>query len=143
MAPLNCQSRRVRDVYRHYSQPSGDFRQNCQFRQNLQPPKGHFGHPIQIASNCGEIANFGKNRQKWQKWQEWRKSPASGDLNWMPKVAPWRLAILANLAILAEIARGLSIMAINLFITIIVRPLAIFLVINDILVFHSLQDNLC
>ena len=23
------------------------------------------------------------------------KSPAAGDLNWMPKVAPWRLAILA------------------------------------------------
>ena len=23
-------------------------------------------------------------------------SPGSGDLNWMPKVAPWRLAILAN-----------------------------------------------
>ena len=31
------------------------------------------------------------------------KSPASGDLNWMPKVAPWRLAILA------KIARGLAI----------------------------------
>ena len=24
------------------------------------------------------------------------KSPASGDLNWMPEVAPWRLAILAK-----------------------------------------------
>ena len=35
------------------------------------------------------------------------KSPASGDLNWMPKVAPWRLAILAR------IARGLAITAIN------------------------------
>ena len=34
------------------------------------------------------------------------KSPASGDLNWMPKVTPWRLAILA---ILAQIARGLAI----------------------------------
>ena len=31
------------------------------------------------------------------------KSPAAGDLNWMPKVAPWRLAILA------KIARGLVI----------------------------------
>ena len=31
------------------------------------------------------------------------KSPASGDLNWMPKMAPWRLAILAKMAILAEI----------------------------------------
>ena len=43
------------------------------------------------------------------------KSPAAGDLNWMPKVAPWRLAILAKmailakLAILAKIARGLAI----------------------------------
>ena len=44
-----------------------------------------------------------------------KKLPASGDLNWMPKVAPWRLAILAKmailakLAILAKIARGLAI----------------------------------
>ena len=43
----------------------------------------------------------------------------TGDLNWMPKVAPWRLAILAKmailakLAILAKIARGLAIVAIN------------------------------
>ena len=35
------------------------------------------------------------------------KSPASGDLNWMPKVAPWSVAILAKLAISAKIARGL------------------------------------
>ena len=32
------------------------------------------------------------------------KSPAAGDLNWMPKVAPWRLAILAKMAILAKTA---------------------------------------
>ena len=43
------------------------------------------------------------------------KSPAAGDLNWMPKVTPWRLAILekmailAKLAILAKIARGRAI----------------------------------
>ena len=43
------------------------------------------------------------------------KSPAVGDLNWMPKVAPWKLAILAKMAILAKlvilakIARGLVI----------------------------------
>ena len=37
----------------------------------------------------------------------------TGDLNWMPKVAPWKLAILAKMAILAKIARGLVIMAIN------------------------------
>ena len=47
------------------------------------------------------------------------KSPASGDLNWMSKEAPWRLviltklAILVKLAVLAKIARGLVIMAIN------------------------------
>ena len=38
-----------------YRQPSGDFCQNRQFRQNRhfcqnrQPPRGHFWHPIQIA----------------------------------------------------------------------------------------------
>ena len=30
------------------------------------------------------------------------KSPAARDLNWMPKVAPWRLEILAKMAILAK-----------------------------------------
>ena len=35
------------------------------------------------------------------------KSPAGGDLNWMPKVAPWKLAILA------KIARGPVKIAIN------------------------------
>ena len=35
------------------------------------------------------------------------KSPASGDLNWMAKGAPWTLAILA------KIARGLAIITIN------------------------------
>ena len=33
------------------------------------------------------------------------KSPAAGDLNWRPKVAPWRLAILAKMAILAILAK--------------------------------------
>ena len=33
------------------------------------------------------------------------KSPAAGDLNWKPKVAPWRLAILAILAELAILAK--------------------------------------
>ena len=32
------------------------------------------------------------------------KLPAAGDLNWMPKVAPWRLAILAKMAILVKLA---------------------------------------
>ena len=30
-------------------------------------------------------------------------SPAPGDLNWMPKVAPWGLAILAKMAILVKL----------------------------------------
>ena len=44
------------------------------------------------------------------------KSPASDNLSWMPNVAPWRLAILAilaKLAILGKIARGLAKMAKN------------------------------
>ena len=45
--------------------------------------------------------------------KNFEKLPASGDLNWMPKEAPWRLAILAKLVVLAKIARGLAIMAIN------------------------------
>ena len=46
------------------------------------------------------------SRNAW-KGENSEKSPASGDLNWMSKVAPWRLAILAR------IARALAIMAIN------------------------------
>ena len=45
--------------------------------------------------------------------KNFEKLPASGDLNRMPKEAPWRLATLAKLAVLAKIARGLAIMAIN------------------------------
>ena len=44
------------------------------------------------------------------------KLSASGDLNWMPKEAPWILATLAKLAklaVLAKTARGLAKMAIN------------------------------
>ena len=63
------------------------------------------------AGDFGENGDFGKNRHECNG----EKSPASGDLNWMPEVAPWRLAILAKmailakLAILAKIARGLAI----------------------------------
>ena len=62
----------------------------------------------------GEIGDFGKNCHTCH-GENGEKSPASGYLNWMPKVAPWRLAILAKmailakLAILAKIARGLAI----------------------------------
>jgi len=38
------------------------------------------------------MAKMAKNRQR------------AGDSNWMPKVAPWRVAILAEMAILAKIA---------------------------------------
>ena len=45
------------------------------------------------------------------------KSPASGDLNWMPKVAPWRLAILAKIAMhamakMAKLAKNRQLLAI-------------------------------
>ena len=45
----NRQSPRGRGVFRHYRQPSGDFRQNRQFRQYRQSPRGHVWHPTQIA----------------------------------------------------------------------------------------------
>ena len=66
------------------------------------------------AGDFGEIGDFGKMCHALN-GENGKKSPASGDLNWMPKVAPWRLAILAKmailvkLAILAKIARGLAI----------------------------------
>ena len=54
----------------------------------------------------GEIGNFGKNchTRNGENGETGEKSPASGDLNWMPKVALWRLAILAKMAILAKLA---------------------------------------
>ena len=58
------------------------------------------------AGDFGEIGDFGKNRHacNGENGETGEKSPASGDLNWMPKVAPWRLAILAKMAILAKLA---------------------------------------
>ena len=44
-----------------------------------------------------------RNACKGENGETGEKSPAAGDLNWMPKVAPWRLTILAKLAILAKI----------------------------------------
>ena len=92
---------------------------------------GACSHPCHqwISKKRGEIGDFGKNRQRagdssdksprpleiGNFGENGKKLPASGDLNWMPKVAPWRLAILAKmailvkLAILAKIARGLAI----------------------------------
>ena len=71
---------------------------------------------------AGDFGDFRKNRHacNGENGETGEKSPASGDLNWMPKGAPWRLAILvkmailAKLAILAKIARGLAIVAINI-----------------------------
>ena len=51
---------------------------------------------------AGDFGEIGKNRHACN-GENGKKSAASGDLNWMPKVAPWRLAILA------KIARGLAI----------------------------------
>ena len=50
----------------------------------------------------GKIGDFSKNPHACN-GENGEKSSASGDLNWMPKVAPWRLAILAKMAILAKL----------------------------------------
>ena len=61
---------------------------------------------VRLMSRNGYNGENGKNGEK---------SPASDGLSWMPKVAPWRLAILAKMAILAKlaistkIAKGLAI----------------------------------
>ena len=52
------QSPRGRDVFRHYRQPSGDFCQNGQFRQNRQSPRGHFWHPVQFVRGWRFFAIF-------------------------------------------------------------------------------------
>ena len=57
------------------------------------------------AGDFGETGDFGKNRHACN-GETGEKSPASGDLNWMPKVAPWRLAILAKLAMWQNIQIG-------------------------------------
>ena len=45
-----------------------------------------------------------RNARNGENGENGEKSPASGDLNWMPEVAPWRLAILAKMAILVKLA---------------------------------------
>ena len=56
------------------SEPSGDFCQNRQFRQNRhfcqnrQPPRGHFWHPIQIASGWRFFASFAIACISGHKW---------------------------------------------------------------------------
>ena len=62
-----------------------------------------------IVAKLAILAKIARNERNGENG---KKLPAYGDLNWMPKVAPWRLVILAKLAklaILAKIARGLAI----------------------------------
>ena len=49
-----------------------------------------------------------RNASNGENGETGEKSPASGDLNWMPKVAPWRLAILAKIAMhaMAKLAKN-------------------------------------
>ena len=49
-----------------------------------------------------------RNARNGENGENGEKSPASGDLNWMLEVAPWRLAILAKMAILAKNASELN-----------------------------------
>ena len=51
-----------------------------------------------------KISLMSRNACNGENGETGKKPPASGDLNWMPKVAPWRLAMLAKMAILAKLA---------------------------------------
>ena len=46
------------EYFATFRQPSGDFCQNRHFRQNRQPPRGHFWRPVQIASDWRFFASF-------------------------------------------------------------------------------------
>ena len=54
--------------------------------------------------DTGILSLMSRNACNGENGETGEKSPAAGDLNWMPKVAPWRLAILAKMAILAKLA---------------------------------------
>ena len=51
-----------------------------------------------------ECSLMSRNACNGENGETGEKSPAAGDFNWMPKVAPSRLAILAKMAILAKLA---------------------------------------
>ena len=51
-----------------------------------------------------KLSLMSRNARNGENGENGEKSPASGDLNWMPEVAPWRLAILAKMVILAKLA---------------------------------------
>ena len=57
---------------------------------------------LQVSALCNPLMS--RNACNGENGETGEKSPASGDLNWMPKVAPWRLAILAKMAIVAKLA---------------------------------------
>ena len=57
---------------------------------------------LQVSALCNPLMS--RNACNGENGETGEKSPASGDLNWMPKVAPWRLAILAKMTIVAELA---------------------------------------
>ena len=57
---------------------------------------------LQVSTLCNPLMS--RNACNGENGETGEKSPASGDLNWMPKVAPWRLAILAKMAIVAKLA---------------------------------------
>ena len=71
-------------------------------------------HILQTLFHEETIGNFKKcslfsslmsrNARNGENGETGEKSPAAGDLNWMPKVAPWRLTILAKMAILVKLA---------------------------------------
>ena len=50
---------------------------------------------------CATGTLMSRNACNGENGETGEKSAAAGDLNWMPKVAPWRLAILAILAKIA------------------------------------------
>ena len=51
-----------------------------------------------------EVSLMSRNACNGENGETGEKSPAAGDLNWMPKAVPWRLAISAKMAILAKLA---------------------------------------
>ena len=57
-----------------------------------------------VVMNVLKFPLMSRNACNGENGETGEKSPAAGDLNWMPKVAPWRLAILAKMAILAKLA---------------------------------------
>ena len=61
---------------------------------------------IQIGCHL-ESGDFGENGTNGEKTPEgWRHSECGKYSNWMPNVAPWGMAILAKMAVLAKMAKN-------------------------------------